>query len=55
MLGLSVFPDSQVLKMLGPSVFPDSQVPKSSFETPNGLFRTDFKSEASSKDVLDIP
>ena len=25
MLGPSVFPDSQVLKLLGPSVFPDSQ------------------------------
>ena len=35
MLGPSVFPDSQVLKMLGPSVFPDSQVKKSSFETQN--------------------
>ena len=33
MLGPSVFPDSQVLKMLGPSVFPDSQVKKLSFET----------------------
>ena len=55
MLGPSVFPDSQVLKMLGPSVFPDSQVRKSSFETQNGLFRTDFKSETTSKYILDIP
>ena len=55
MLGPSVFPDSQVLKMLGPSVFPDSQIKKSSFETPNGLFRTDFKSETTSKSILDIP
>ena len=55
MLGPSVFPDSQVLKMLGPSVFPDSQVEKSSFETQNGLFWTDFKSETISKYILDIP
>ena len=54
MLGPSVFPDSQVLQMLGPSVFPDSHVEKSSFETQNGLFRTDFKSEMTSKYVLDI-
>ena len=31
--------------MVGPSVFPDSRVEKSSFETQNGLFRTDFKAE----------
>ena len=54
MLGPSVFPDSQVLKMLGPSVFPDSQVKKSSFETQNRLFRIDFKSETTSKYILDI-
>ena len=55
MVGPSIFPDSQVLKMLGPSVFPDSQVKKSSFETQNGLCRTDFKSETTSKYILDIP
>ena len=55
MLGPSVFPDSQVLKMLGPSAFPDSQVKKSSFETQNGLFGTDFKSETTFKYILDIP
>ena len=55
MVGPSVFPDSRVLKMLGPSVFPDSRVEKSSFETQNGLFRTDFKSETTSKYILDIP
>ena len=55
MLGPSVFPDSQVLKMLGPSVFPDPQVEKSSFETQKGAFKTDFKSEATSKYILDIP
>ena len=53
MLGPSVFPDSQVLKMLGPSVFPDSQIEKSGFETQNGLFRTDFKSETISESILD--
>ena len=55
MAGPSVFPDSEVLKMLGPSVFPDSRIEKSSFETQNGLFRTDFKSETTSKYILDIP
>ena len=55
MLGPSVFPDSQVLKMLGPSVFPDSQVKKSSFETHDLLFGPDFKSETTSKYILDIP
>ena len=55
MLGPSVFPDSQALKKLGPSVFPDSQVKKSSFETQNGLSRTDFKSESTPKYILDIP
>ena len=55
MLGPSVFPDSQVLQMLGPSVFPDSQVEKSGFETQNGLLTTDFKSETTSKYILDIP
>ena len=55
MLGPSVFPDSQALKMLGPSVFPDAQVKKSGFETQNGLFRTEFKSETTSKYILDTP
>ena len=55
MLGPSIFPDSQVLKMLGPSVFPDAQVGKSSFETQNELFRTDFKSETTSKYILTYP
>ena len=55
MLGPSVFPDSGVFKMLGPSVFPEKQVEKSSFETQNGLSRTDFKSETTSKYILDIP
>ena len=32
MSGPSVFPDSQVLRMAGPSVFPDSQVRKSGLE-----------------------
>ena len=54
MLGPSVFPDSQVTKMVGPSVFPDSQIKKSSFETQNGLFGADFKSETTSKYVLGI-
>ena len=45
MLGPSAFPDSLVTKMVVPSVFPDSQIEKSSFETQNELFRTDFKSE----------
>ena len=54
MAGRSVFPDSQVLKMLGPSVFPDSQVEKSGLETKEILFRTDFKSETTSKYILDI-
>ena len=53
MLGLSVFPDSQVLKMLGSSVFPDSHIERSSFETQNGLFRDDFRSETTSKYILD--
>ena len=55
MLGPSVFPDSQVLRMVGPSVFPDSRVENSSFETQNGLFRTHVKSETTSKYILDIP
>ena len=55
MTGPSVFPDTRVLKMLGPSVFPDSWVKKSSFGTQNGLFGTDFKSETTSKYILDIP
>ena len=42
-------------KMVGPSVFPDSRVEKSSFETQNGLFRTNFKSETTPKYILDIP
>ena len=54
MLGPSVFPDSQVLRMAGPSVFPDSQVEKSSFEIQNLVFRTDLKSETTSKNILDI-
>ena len=54
MFGPSVFPDSQVLKMLGPSVFPDSGVAKSSFETQKLLVRTDFKSEMTSKYILNI-
>ena len=41
--------------MAGPSVFPEKQVEKSGFETLNGLFRTDFKSETTSKYILDIP
>ena len=55
MLGPSVFPDSQVLRRLGPPVFPESQTKKSSFETRNGLFGTDFKSETTSKYILDCP
>ena len=51
----SVFPDSQVLRMLGSSVFPDARVEKSSFETRHGLFRTDSKSETTSRYILDIP
>ena len=43
------------IKMLGPSVFPENQVEKSSFETQNLRFRTDFKSETTSKYVLDSP
>ena len=32
MVGPSVFPDSQVLRMVGPSVFAHSRVEKSGFE-----------------------
>ena len=38
-----------------PSVFPDSRVENPGFEIPNVLFRTDFKSETTSKYILDIP
>ena len=41
--------------MAGFSVFPEKQVEKSSFESHNLLFRTDFKSETTSKYILDIP
>ena len=54
--------------MVGPSVFPEKQViPKclvlqyfqihgsKNLETQYGLFRTDFKSETTSKYILDIP
>ena len=53
-VSISVFPDSQVTRMVGPSVFPDSRVEKSSFETQNELFGTDFKSEETFKYILDI-
>ena len=51
----SISREAGYTKMVGPSVFPDSQVEKSSFDTQNRLFRTDFKSETTSKYILDIP
>ena len=41
--------------MTASSVFPDSRVEKSSFETQNWPSKTDFKSEPTSKYILDIP
>ena len=41
------------IRMAGPSVFPEKQVSKSSFETQSGLCKTDFKSETTSKYILD--
>ena len=38
MVGLSVFPDSQILKMVGFSVFPDSQVLKLTDDPNSHLF-----------------
>ena len=43
------------IRMAGFLVFPDSRVEKSSFETQNWLFKIDFKSETTSKYILDIP
>ena len=54
-VGPSVFPDSQVLRMVGFPVFPDSQIEKSGLEPPKGLFRPGFKSEKTSKYILNIP
>ena len=51
----SIFPDSRVLKMVEPSVFPDSQSGGSSFETQNGLFGTDSKSETTFRYILEYP
>ena len=52
---VSISREAGYIRMVGPSVFPDSRVEKWSLGTQNALFRTDFKSETTSKYILDIP
>ena len=52
-LSFSISRKGGYIRMAGPSVFPDSQVEKLGFETQDGLFRTDFKSETISRYIVD--